>query len=137
MKIVLDTNVFISGIFWEGNFCSQLIDKWKKKEIELISSLEIIEELVKTLKNFKISMSDDIIKEWKNLIIDNSIIVESPSKIDSIKEDSDDNKFIEAAIYGKANFIVSQDRHLLDLKEYNRIKIVKPEEALDLINIQN
>ena len=63
MRIVLDTNVFISGIFWKGNFCSQLIDKWKKKEIELISSLEIVEELIKILRSFKIKMTEDLIEE--------------------------------------------------------------------------
>lgn len=133
MKVVLDTNVFISGIFWEGNFCSQIIDKWKSKEIELVSSLEIVGELVKTLKSFKIPMPEDMIEEWKNFIIKNSKIVESLSKIDVIMEDSEDNKFLEAAIDGKADLIISQDRHLLNLKQYNGIKIVKPEEAIKLI----
>lgn len=133
MRVVLDTNVFISGIFWEGNFCSQLIDKWKMNEIELVSSFEIIEELVKTLKNFKIPMPDDMIEEWKNLIINNSIIPKISSKIDLIREDSEDNKFIEAAIDGKADLIISQDKHILNLKEYLGIKIVKPEDALNLV----
>ena len=48
MKIVMDTNVFVSGIFWEGNFCSQIIEKWKNKKFEIVSSMEIIDELVKT-----------------------------------------------------------------------------------------
>ena len=69
MRVVLDTNVFISGIFWEGNFCSQLINKWKNKEIELIISLEIIRELIETLKSFKIRMPENMIEEWKNIIL--------------------------------------------------------------------
>src|SRR3989344_4630993 len=133
MKIVLDTNVFISGIFWEGNFCSQLIDKWKNKEIELISSLEIVEELVETLKKFKIQMPEDMIEEWKNLILKNSTLMAPSTKIDAIKEDPEDNKFLEVAIDGKADLIVSQDKHLLNLKEYQGIKIVKPEEAINLV----
>jgi len=133
MKVVLDTNVFISGIFWSGNYCSQLINKWKNKEIELVSSIEIIKELVETLKSFKVSMSDGVIEEWKTLILKNSILVESLSKIEAIKDDPDDNKFLEVAVDGKAELIVSQDRHLLNLKEYNEIKIVKPEEAVNLI----
>src|SRR3989344_9072794 len=132
MRGVMDTNVFVSGIFWEGNLCSQLIEKWKSKKFELVSSMEIIEELVKTLKDFKIQMSDSMIEDWRNLIIENSIIVESTSKIEVIKDDPDDNKFLEVAVDGKAELIVSQDRHLLNLKEYNGIKIVKPEEAVNL-----
>src|SRR3989344_31482 len=128
MKVVLDTNVFISGIFWSGNYCSQLIDKWKNKEIELVSSIEIIEELVKTLRNFKILMPESMIEEWRNIILNNSIIIKPSTKIDAVKEDPEDNKFIETAVDGKASFIVSQDKHLLNLKEYLGVKIVKHEE---------
>jgi predicted nucleic acid-binding protein len=60
MKGVLDTNVFISGIFWEGNFCSQLINKWKNGDFQLISSPLIIEELVETLRSFKIPMPEEL-----------------------------------------------------------------------------
>ena len=52
IKVVLDTNVFISGIFWEGNFCSQIIDSWISGKITMISSLEIVEELGETLRDF-------------------------------------------------------------------------------------
>jgi putative PIN family toxin of toxin-antitoxin system len=133
MRVVLDTNVFISGIFWSGNYCSQIIDKWKNKEIELVSSLETIEELVETLKNFKISMPENMIEEWKNLILNNSLLVQVSSKIDAIREDPEDNKFLEVAVDGKADFIISQDKHLLNLKEHQGIKIVKPEEVVKLM----
>ena len=132
MKAVLDTNVFISGIFWEGNFCSQIISKWRTGEFELVSSKEIIEELVKTLRNFKISMPEDKIQEWINLIIKNAMIVESSEKLEIVKEDPSDNRFLEAAIAGNADWIITQDNHLLKLKEYEGIKIIKPEEALKL-----
>mgnify|MGYP001615053912 CR=1 FL=1 len=133
MKAVLDMNVFISDLFWEGNFCSQIISKWRMGKFQLISSKEIIEELVKTLNNFNISMSEDAIQEWINLIIKNAILVESSEKLEIIKEDPSDNKFLEAAIAGNANFIISQDKHFLKLKEYRSIKIIKPEEALIII----
>ena len=81
MRAILDTNVFVSGIFWEGNFCSQIIDKWRNKEFELVSSIEILDELVKTLKDFKIQMPGEMIEEWKNLIIENSVIVEPTIKL--------------------------------------------------------
>ena len=130
MRTIMDTNVFVSGIFWEGNFCSQLIEKWKNKKFELVSSMEIIDELVKTLRDFKIQMPDSMIEDWRNLIIENSIIVEHTIKLDVIKEDPDDNKFLEAGITGKVDIIISQDKHLLKLKEYQGMKIISPEEAL-------
>ena len=133
MRAIIDTNVFVSGIFWEGNFCSQIIDKWKNKKFELVSSVEIIDEFVETLKNFKIQMPDEMIEEWRNLIIESSVIINPKIKLNVIKEDPDDNKFLEAGISGNADLIISQDKHLLKLKEYQGIKIVSPEEALLLI----
>ena len=61
MKVVLDTNIFISGIFWENN-SSKIIDFWRQEKITLISSLPIIKELVKVLDDFKIRMPDEMIK---------------------------------------------------------------------------
>ena len=127
MKVVLDTNVFISGIFWEGNFCSKIIDKWKKREFELVFSRDIIEELVKTLKCFKIQLSEEVITSWKEIITRNATIVEPSEKLEIIQEDSEDNKFLETAISGKADFIISQDNHLLKLREFQGIKIITPE----------
>jgi len=133
MRIILDTNVFVSGIFWEGNFCSQIIEKWKNKKFELVSSIEIIDELVKTLRNFKIQMPEEMIEEWRNMIIENSTIVKPTIKLDVIKDDPDDNKFLEAGIAGDVDLIVSQDRHLLKLGEYEGTKIVTPEKAIKII----
>jgi putative PIN family toxin of toxin-antitoxin system len=127
MRVILDTNVFISGIFWEGNFCFQIIDRWRKGEFELVSSKELIEEFVKTLKCFKIQLDEETIVDWRNMIIENAIIVEPTEKLEIIKEDSDDNKFLETAIAGEADFIISQDNHLLKLREFRGIKVITPE----------
>ena len=54
IKTVIDTNVFVSGIFWDGNYCAKIIEAWKSEKITMVSSLEIIEELGETLKDFKI-----------------------------------------------------------------------------------
>ena len=133
MKVVLDTNVFISGIFWEGNFCSQIIDAWRKEKFTLISSLEIIEELVSTLRDFKIYMSEEMILEWKKIIIENSLIVMTSSELKIIEADPEDNKFLEAGVDGGVDYIVSQDRHLLDVGDFRGIKIVLPERFLEVL----
>ena len=59
MKVVLDTNVFISGIFWRGNSHKVLIN-WKEGHFTLVTSLGAISEIIKVLKDFKIKLSDDI-----------------------------------------------------------------------------
>ncbi len=134
IKVVLDTNVFISGIFWEGNFCSQIIDAWMSRKIVMISSLEIVEELGETLRDFKIRMPEELIKELQNRIIENAIIVEPKEKLNIVKDDSDDNKLFEAAIAGNAEYIISQDKkHVLKIREYEGTKTISPEEFLRII----
>lgn len=66
-RIVIDTNVLISGMFWEGNYSSKIITNWKEEKIIIISSSEIIQEFQNTLRNFKIKLPKEIIDEWVNL----------------------------------------------------------------------
>lgn len=130
MNVVIDTNVFISSIFWSGNYSSQVIAAWKNGEFTLITSKEIIDELVKTLRDFKIKMPEEMIQEWKDVLTNNSIPVEPLKRIKIVKDDPDDDKFLEAALEGDSEFIITQDKHLLKLKDYQGIKIITPEEFL-------
>ena len=132
MKVVLDTNVFISGIHWEGD-SNKILRKWLNTELEVISSLPIIDEIVRILMSFKVPMSPEDITAWENLILEKSTVVIPNNKLDIVKDDPDDNKFLEAAVAGKAEFIASQDKHLLKIKEYERIKIMHPKDFIILL----
>jgi uncharacterized protein len=133
IRFTADTNVLISGSFWSGS-SFKILEKADKKEIELVTSSGIIQEYSRVVN------SDEIIEkiEDKSLILSNtvqrvilnSIIVEPREKIDAVKEDPDDNKILECAKAGQAEYIVTNDNHLLKLKEFEGIKIVKPEEFL-------
>ena len=79
-------------------------------------------------KLYNIKVSDDKIKEWVDLIVRNSIIVEPKEKILAVKDDPKDDIFIETAVAGNVDYIVSQDNHLLKLKKFRGIKIITPEE---------
>ena len=83
-----------------------------------------------TLRDFKVKMPEAMIQEWKNMMANNSILVRPLKRIKIVKDDSDDDKFIEVAVEGDANFIVTQDKHLLKIKNYQGIKIITPEEFL-------
>jgi|SRR3989344_2256449 len=131
MKVVLDTNVFISGIHWLGD-SNKVLSMWRNEKFELIISLEIIEEIITTLKNFKIVLSEEEIGYWKDIILENSLLVEPEEEIDIVKDDQDDNKFIEVAVMGKAKYIITQDNHLLKIKEFREIKILTPKEFLEI-----
>ncbi|MEK6938617.1 MAG: putative toxin-antitoxin system toxin component, PIN family [Nanoarchaeota archaeon] len=132
MRVVLDTNVFVSGIHWKGS-SEKMLRLWMSGDLELVSSMPIIEEIIRVLAGFKVPLEPEDISWWESLILEKSILVFPTEKID-IVTDPNDNKFIEAAVEGKAQYIVSQDKHLLVLKQYQRIKILHPDEFLKLLN---
>ena len=132
MKVVIDTNVFISGIHWKGA-SEKMISAWFDDQFDLISSEEIMQELARTLVSFKKPLSEEDIIHWISLIAAKAFIVVPTIQFNAVKADSDDNKFVDAAMEGNADYIVSQDRDLLDLKEFQGIKILHPEEFLKII----
>ena len=132
MKVVLDTNVLISGIFWHGN-PNSIILAWKERKFDLCISVETLEEFIRIMRDFKIRMPEDLLKEWINLLTENSILIEPIEKFDVVR-DKKDNKFIDCAVAAEANYIVSGDPDLTDMKEFRSIKIVKPKEFLDILN---
>ena len=132
MKVVLDTNIFISGIFWQGN-PHKILRAWREGYITLVSSLDAISELAKVLGDFKMQLPDKDMRNWINMIVQNAEMVEPTEKIDVVKDDPSDNLFIEIAVTGNAKYIVSQDNHLLKLKKFNDIRIITPEEFMKLL----
>ena len=137
MKITLDTNVLISATFWHGD-SDKIIEKVESKEIELVLSKEIIEEFAKVLKykdiQEKIKNKNLEMKRTVEKIISISKIVEPLEKLNIVNEDPDDNKILECAKSGEVDFIISNDNHLLKLKEFENIKIITSKMLIDIIN---
>jgi len=133
IRIVADTNVLISATFWNGD-SNKIIEKVEKKELVLVMSKEILEEFSGVLGYEEIQ--DKIINKnlEMKLTIEKisllSVFVDPQEKFKIIAEDPDDNKFLDCAVAGKSDFIITKDKHLLKLKEFREIKIVKPEEFL-------
>jgi hypothetical protein len=134
MKIVLDTNVWLSAIFWEGE-TYKLIKIIENKKMKIIITKKILFEITEVLnkeskfqkyiKNRKLAVEDLI-----RTILSISELVISKSKLNVIKEHPSDNKILESAIDGKVNYLISYDRHLLKLKRYKNIKILSPAELV-------
>ena len=136
MKVILDTNVLISGTFWTGN-SFRILDLIDKNKLRNITSKEIIKEYYEVINSDEIidKVEDKKLKMLKiaHKVINNSEIVVPSVKINIIKDDPDDNKILECAIAGNVDCIVSNDKHLLKLKEFKGIKILTPKEFLSLM----
>lgn len=133
MKVILDTNVLISATFWNGD-SNRILEKAEQKEFELVISKEILDEFIGVLSYKEIQ---DKIRD-KNLEMNRTVekvvsiatIVEPHKKFSVITVDPSDDKFLDCAFEAKAQFIVSQDKHLLKLNEFEGIRIITPSEFL-------
>ena len=125
MKVILDTNIIISGIFFSGQ-SSKILEAWHAGKIELVISREIFDEYSKVVERISIKYPEIDIDRIMELIAIHSKIIK-PNKIDQdICQDTSDIKFIECAITSRTKIIVSGDKHLLNLNGYNNIEILRP-----------
>ena len=128
-KVVLDTNIIISAFFWKGH--SRIIyDLIRVNKIRLLLSTDIEKEFIRVLGYPKFGLSA---KEIFPIVLNLRAcaeFVKTTSKISVITSDTTDNIFIECAVDGKADYIVSGDKHLLSLREYRNIHVVKARDFL-------
>lgn len=124
MKVVIDSNLFISSLF--GKVTSKLIQDIVLKKFELVSSQKQIEEICGVLKRprFQNKISEKQIKEIEQIIISHGLIVATPGLLFACR-DPKDNFILEMAVNGNANMIITGDEDLLILNPYNGIEIIK------------
>ncbi|OQA15136.1 MAG: PIN domain protein [bacterium ADurb.Bin363] len=127
LRVVLDTNVFVSA-FLTGGIAEEVIRKWQKGKITLITTKEILLEIIGVL--YRLQVSEYHIKRLIRLIHQKAKIVKPNFKVE-ICRDPMDNKFIECAIKGNAKVIITADKDLLIIGEYKNIIILKAKEFLE------
>jgi len=122
VKAVLDTNVFISGLFWQGP-PERCLSAARIGLYELILSEPILSELASTLeRKFPFQRTRHAVEYIERI----GSVIPITHKVQVIPEDPTDDKFIEAALSAPAPVIVSGDRHLIRLGRYENIEIVRP-----------
>jgi len=129
LKVVFDTNVYISAILTAGTPRAILSESFRREEIEVLVSEPILTEIERILR-LKIRRSLEDVVTILIAVRQNSTLISSESELLVIAEDKADNRIIECAFQGKAQYVVSGDRHLLNLKEYQGIRILSPIEFL-------
>ena len=127
IKVVVDTNVFISSFF--GGNPKKIIDLWKKGQIKLCLSREIVDEYVEVLKRLGLQNESELQELLKTFSEGHNIIFSaSTPSLKIIEQDPDDNMFIECAVALECSHIISGDKHLKSIKNYMGIEIVNPKE---------
>ena len=132
LRVVIDTNVFISSIVFGGK-PRKLIDLIADDVLTLITARDLLTEIRRSIVAKFPSFLEDFVKVEK-LLESDAIWIRLGAVTVNVSRDIDDNKFIEAALIGDCNYIVSGDKDLLDIKEYSGIKIVSVGEFLQLLS---
>jgi putative PIN family toxin of toxin-antitoxin system len=125
MRVILDTNVFISGIFFSGP-PSQILKAWANQSFQIVLSQQILDEYQRVAEDLSSKFQTIDVFPIIELITIHGQFVDTQRFNIPVCEDPDDNKFIECAVAGNCKIIISGDKHLLKLPGYHGITILNP-----------
>lgn len=132
MRIVLDTNVWVSALCFPGGACDQLLARLRRQPAaELVASPFILQEFEQVLR-VKLGYAHREAAAVVHAIREMVTLVEPQSRIHVIREKASDNRILECAVSGEAALLVTGDaKHLLPLRTFQTILIRSPREVLD------
>lgn len=136
MRLVLDTNVVIAGMLWQGP-SRRLLEAAVEGSVGLATSASLIDELARVLRDPKLARRLSAHGLSAGAIVARYALISdafAPAAIGrTVPNDPDDDQILACALAAKADLIVSGDSHLLNLKTYQGIPIVGPAEALSRV----
>ena len=130
MKVVLDTNVFVSGAFFSGP-PFQILQAWRDGKIQLVISPEILYEYRRVGEILAEEYLTIDLEPILKYVIHNAVVFSAPPLPERVCDDSDDDKFLACALASGSNLVVSGDRHLLKVSGYQNIEVLKPRDFLE------
>jgi putative PIN family toxin of toxin-antitoxin system len=131
-KAVFDTNILFSATGWRGS-PYQCLALARSGKITLILCKEILTEYHEKLQT-KLGLTADQATRAVAEILSCAKLTDIKNELHIVKDDPDDDKVVECAVTGNAAYIVSGDKHLLELKKYEGIAIVRANEFLALVS---
>jgi putative PIN family toxin of toxin-antitoxin system len=127
IRVVLDSNVYISALLFGGT-PRAVVELAQLREFELFVSEPLIDEIEEVLKA-KFHWTESLVRRAAATTWRTATVVKAEIELDDCA-DPDDNRILECALFARADFIVTGDRHLLRLHPYRGIQILRPREFL-------
>jgi len=125
VKVVLDTNVLISGIYF-GGIPGKILEAWGARHFQLLVSTEILQEYLNVAERLSDRYAGVEYESVLGLIIQNAELVQPSDLPEPVSTDPDDDKFLACALAGDSTTIVSGDSDLLNVSGYCGIKVLRP-----------
>jgi putative PIN family toxin of toxin-antitoxin system len=129
LRVVLDTNVVVSALHFPDGVLSALWRALLDRRYRLILSPALVDEIAPILRE-RFQWREAKLQNTLRMLVKKADIVRPTTLPDAVPDDPDDNHILACAVEGNAALIVSGDRHLLTLKEYEGIPIVRPVDFL-------
>jgi hypothetical protein len=137
-KVVLDTNVLVSGVIASG-YSASIVDAARREEIKLVTSAHLLEEFSVVISRRHIARKYPQAAKNADVLLDFvrafAILTTGIPSEDSLSPDRDDDFVLACALDGNADCIVSGDPHLLNLRTYKGIPILTPKEFVEKFSI--
>ncbi len=128
MRVVIDTNIIVSAYL--GGVLEIILKEFKTGKFIFVVSKAIADEYFHVLRRPRLKIERDEFEDFVSLLTRKAEFVAPTETVTIIKADPTDNKFLEAALEGKADCIVSGDSHLLELKTFRGIPILTAREFI-------
>jgi putative PIN family toxin of toxin-antitoxin system len=140
LKVVLDTNIFVSSLLVQAGLPAQVLDTWRERQYLLIASPAIIAEIRATLNypriRRKYAITDEDVEQLVTLLERDALVVPGDANVaGAIPDDPADEIVLACAVDAQADVIVSGDRHLLELGSHRSIPILTARQFLERLNI--
>ncbi|MEW6446496.1 MAG: putative toxin-antitoxin system toxin component, PIN family [Bacillota bacterium] len=128
-RIVVDTNVIMGGLINPSKASGRLLGIWLEGKVDVVVSPALLDEYLCIFNKMRFGPKEALARREeamkKLLRHENLTLVETELKLHLVEKDPSDNRLIECAVAGGADYIISQDRHLLAIGEYSGIKIMR------------
>lgn len=133
---VLDTSVIVAGFRSARGASAEILRLWREqRNFQLIFSDPILVELTETL--LEELVSETVIQSFLETIHQQALITNNAYVVQVVAADPNDDIFLATALEGRADFVVSLDRHLLAIKQYQNVRIIWPRDFLQIIRSLN
>ena len=130
MRIVLDTNVFVSAVFF-GGLPARILESWRDGHTTLVMSAEILDEYQRVGRLLAEDYPGVDLEPFLALLAVHSEFVSAGLLAAPVSADPDDDKFLACAAAGSVPIIVSGDKDLIRLSGWNGIRILRPRQFFD------
>jgi len=136
IRAVLDANVVVSGVLSGKGYPGRILAAWRDEQFHLVISEAILEEIGRVLRYPRIATrhqwNDAQLRVFIEDLTHVAILTPGELTLSAIAEDPSDNRYLECAVEGDADYIVSGDHHLLNLAHYRGIEILTPRSFVEM-----